>query len=175
MSYAQLEDEVFTLLSNKRRRSVVRAFQELEPPVDVGTLAEWIAADENDKSIDSLTAEERRRVYTSLQQRHLDHLEEAGVIERNRDRIEPTDRIHELEMHLEVVGEKEIPWAQFYLGMSTIAGGVTLAAWVGIYPEFIPTISVMALIVGAFIISSAMHVYQREQQKFEVSELVGDR
>ncbi|ESS10477.1 MAG: hypothetical protein A07HR60_02492, partial [uncultured archaeon A07HR60] len=79
MSIAQVEQDVFTLLSNERRRGVVRALQELEPPVDLGDLAEWIAARENEKTVPELTSEERRRVYSALQQRHLDHLEEADI------------------------------------------------------------------------------------------------
>ena len=173
-AHAQVESDVFTLLSNERRRGVVRAFSELEPPIDVGDLAEYIAADENDKTIPELTSEERRRVYTALQQRHLDKLEEAGIIERDRDRIEPTDRIEELEMHLEVVGDREIPWAEFYLGLSAVAAGVTAAAYAGVYPEAVPAFGWTALVVGAFAVSSAVHVYKREQRKFDVSDLVGD-
>ena len=173
-SHAQVEQDVFTLLSNERRRGVVRAFQELDPPVEVGDLAEYIAADENEKPVAELTSEERRRVYTALQQRHLDKLEDAGIIERDRDRIEPTERIEELEMHLEVVEGDEIPWAEFYLGLSAIAAGVTAAAYAGVYSDAVPAFGWTALVIGVFGISSAIHVYKREKKKFDFSELVGD-
>ena len=174
MSHARVEQDVFTLLSNERRRGVVRAFQELDAPVDVGDLAEWIAARENDKTIPELTSEERRRVYSALQQRHLDHLEEAGIIERERDAIQPTDRIQELEMHLEVVGDDEIPWAQYYLGLSGVAAAVTAAVWAGVYPGSVPMVAWTALIVAAFALSAAVHVYKRQKRAFDFSELVGD-
>ena len=174
MTHAQVENDVFSLLSNRRRRGVVRAFQELEPPGDVGDLAEWIAAEENDKSVEALTSEERRRVYTALQQRHLDQLEEAGIVECERGCVEPTDRIEELEMHLEVVPEDEIPWAEYYLGLSGVAGLVVATAWFGIYPDAVPAFGWAALVVTAFAISSAVHVYKREKRTFDFTDIVGD-
>lgn len=70
--------DVFELLSNQRRRYTVRALQDLEPPIEVGDLAEYIAAEENDTTVQALSSEERRRVYTSLQQTHLDRLERGS-------------------------------------------------------------------------------------------------
>ena len=103
--------DVFSLLSNQRRRYAVRACQELETPVELGELAEYVAARECEKPVEQITSEERRRVYSSLQQRHLDKLEAAGVIELERKTITPTQAIEDLEFYLEVVPENEIPWA----------------------------------------------------------------
>jgi hypothetical protein len=44
-------------------------------------LAEHIAANENDCTLHELDRAERKRVYVSLYQTHLDRLENAGVIE----------------------------------------------------------------------------------------------
>jgi len=74
------QGDVFSLLSNQRRRYAVRACQELETPIELGELAEHVAARECEKPISRITSEERRRVYSSLQQVHIDKLEDAGVI-----------------------------------------------------------------------------------------------
>jgi len=121
--------DAFSLLSNPRRRYAVRACQQLETPVELGELAEYIAAEECDKSISEITGEERRRVYTSLQQVHIDKLEDAGVIECERKTITPTEKLEELEFYLEVVPGDEIPWAEYYLGLSAVAGALVAAAW----------------------------------------------
>src|SRR6056297_517739 len=98
-------DDVFTILSNERRRHTVRAMQELSMPIELGDLAEHVAAWELEKDVSAITSTERRRVYTSLQQTHLDKLEEAGIIECDRKTIEPTERLEDLEFYLEVVPE----------------------------------------------------------------------
>lgn len=165
------EENVFTLLSNERRRSVVLALQELDPPVDLGNLAEWIAARENKKTVSELTSEERRRVYSALQQRHLDHLEEAGIIERERDLIQPTDRLQELEIHLEVAEDDCLPWAEYYFGLSILTAGMTAAVWAGIAPVTIPEIAWTALIIGAFSVLAVVHAYERRRRVIQPAEL----
>jgi len=89
--------------------------QELSMPIELGDLAEHVAAWELEKDVAAITSTERRRVYTSLQQTHLDKLEEAEIIECDRKTIKPTERLEDLEFYLEVVPEDEIPWAQYYL------------------------------------------------------------
>lgn len=170
MSYQPTEDTVFTLLSNGRRRQVIRAFQQLDPPLSVGTLAEHIAASENDKPVEAVTSEERRRVYTSLQQRHLDKLEEAGVITCERGEIEPTDQIEELEVQLNVVEADNIGWPEYYLGLSVIAAGVLLLASTGVYPEIVPSIVWAFGVVTVFGISAAVQLYQRTTNTVAVTE-----
>ena len=163
--------DVFELLSNQRRRYTVRALQDLEPPIEVGDLAEYIAAEENDTTVQALSSEERRRVYTSLQQTHLDRLERAGIVECERNQVEPTDRLEELEFYLEVVPGNDIPWATYYLGLSGLAASVTLAAWVGIYPETVPMLTWPTLITLAFGLSALAHVWARRQQTVNFADL----
>lgn len=165
---------VFELLSNQRRRYTVRALQELEPPIEIGELAEYIAAEENDTTVEALSSEERRRVYTSLQQTHLDRLERAGIIECERNQVEPTERLEELEFYLEVVPGDEIPWAEYYLGLSGVAASVTLAAWVGVYPETIPMLVWPTLITVVFGLSALVHVWTHRQQTVNFADLFRD-
>lgn len=166
--------DVFELLSNQRRRYVVRALQELESPIEVGDLAEYIAAKENDTTVEALSSEERRRVYTSLQQTHLDRLERAGIIERDRNQIEATERIEELEFYLEVVPGNDIPWGTYYLGLSVVAAAVTGAAWMGVYPEAVPAFTWPTVITLAFGISALAHVWTHRQQTVNFGELFKD-
>jgi hypothetical protein len=165
--------DVFSLLSNQRRRYAVQACQHLDTPIELGELAEYVAAEECGKSISEITSEERRRVYTSLQQVHIDKLEEAGVIECDRKTIEPTERLEELEFYLEVVPGDEIPWAEYYLGLSGVAAVVTAGAWAGIYPDAVPAVALLALVVGVFAVSAGMHYVQTKRHKLDAG-LGGD-
>jgi len=74
-------DDLFDALSNSRRRQVIRRLN--EGAADLGTLAEEIAAVENDTTVPRLGSQQRKRVYISLYQAHLDQLEDVGIVVRD--------------------------------------------------------------------------------------------
>jgi len=79
-------DVVFDLLSNSRRRHVLRYLLTESASTTLGDLAEYIAGIENDKPEQALSSAERKRVYISLYQSHLPKMDEAGVISFENDR-----------------------------------------------------------------------------------------
>ena len=137
-------------------------------PIELGDLAEHVAAWELDKDVAAITSTERRRVYTSLQQTHLDKLEEAGIIECDRKTIEPTEKLEDVEFYLEVVPEDEIPWAQYYLGLAAVGAVAVFGGFFNLYP--LPDISIAALLVIAFALSAAGHMYQTQYNMSKVRE-----
>jgi len=156
-------EDVFSLLSNQRRRYTVRAFQQLETPIELGELSEYVAAKECNKSISEVTSEERRRVYTSLQQNHINKLEDADVVVCDRNTIEPTERLEELESYLEVVHSSQVPWAQYYLALSGVAGTVVAAVWIGGYPETVLGSGWVLGVLMLFAVSAAVHYCKTKQ------------
>lgn len=166
-------EEVFSLLSNQRRRYTVRACHQLETPIELGELAEYIAAEESDKSISEITGEERRRVYTSLQQVHIDKLEEASVIKCEQKTITPTERLEELEFYLEVVPGDEILWAQYYLGLSGVGAVFVILAWLGVYPDALTGYNLTMGVVTVFAVSAGVHYWQTKQNRLGM-EATGD-
>jgi len=165
--------DVFSLLSNQRRRYAVRACQEMETPIELGELAEHVAARECEKPIAQITSEERRRVYSSLQQVHIEKLEDAGVIDYDRKTIEPTEKLEDLEFYLEVVPGDEIPWAEYYLGLSGLAAALVASAWFGVYPDAITGYMWASIIVGLFAISAGIHYVQTKRQRLGTDLPVG--
>ena len=79
-------DTVFHLLQNDRRRAALRYLRAADGPVDVGDLAEAIAAAEQDTTVTGLSAQQRQRVYISLYQTHLPKLDDCGVVEYRKNR-----------------------------------------------------------------------------------------
>ncbi|UIO98922.1 hypothetical protein Hbl1158_10285 [Halobaculum sp. CBA1158] len=79
---------LYDVLANTRRRHVIRALAD-DPPCDLGELAEYIAAIENDKPAQQLRSQERKRVYVSLYQSHLQSLADADVIRNDDQEIRP--------------------------------------------------------------------------------------
>lgn len=78
-------DVVFDILKNERRRLVLRYLREHEGPATIGELAEHIAAYENDKTVEALSSDERKRAYVGLYQCHFPKMEDAGVIDSDRN------------------------------------------------------------------------------------------
>lgn len=73
-------DLVFDLLGTSRRRAVIRYLEAESGPVEIGDLANYIAAHEYGKSVEEITPDERKRVYVSLYQCHLPKMAAADVI-----------------------------------------------------------------------------------------------
>ena len=106
-----VEDTVLTIRSS-RRRHIITLIEEWDEKVSVGELAEAIAAIEADKTIPEVTSEERKNVYISLTQLHLETLEENGAVtyhERSKHVYtgDTTSGLAELIRHFESVCETE--------------------------------------------------------------------
>jgi len=117
------KDEVYELLSNHRRRYVLHHCKRAEGPVTLSELAEQVAAWEHDKAVSEITSAERKRVYTSLQQTHLDRMAEAGIIEFDGDEVTLTEKAEELDVYLDIVPSGSIPWGVYYRGAVRARGG----------------------------------------------------
>lgn len=80
-------DEIFDVLSSRRRRNVLHALNHGDGSTTVGDLSRRLAAWENDHADEGdVTAKERKRVYTALRQTHLPKLQEVGVVDYDPDR-----------------------------------------------------------------------------------------
>lgn len=162
------KDEVFDILSNHRRRYVIHYCKLHENPVSLSDLAEQVAAWEQDKPVTELTSSERKRVYTSLQQTHLDRLAESGLISYERDQISLSDDAQELDIYLDIVPAKSIPWGVYYLGLSLISGLVLLGVWLGFVPtDTVPTIGWAFLMLLLFLGSSIAQVAQNRRYRLD--------
>ncbi|OYR54063.1 hypothetical protein DJ73_06035 [Halorubrum sp. Ea1] len=163
------EDELFDVLSNQRRRFAVHLLKrEEEDRIAIGDMAEQIAAWENGIETTEITGNERKRVYTALQQSHLPKMDEAGVVEFNKDRgvVEPTPALQNVDLYMDVVEGKEIPWSDYYLGLSGVAVALTGAVWLGAWPfVLLPDMAWTVAIVVAFAFSAITHKYYTAEMK----------
>ncbi|UIP01325.1 hypothetical protein Hbl1158_15545 (plasmid) [Halobaculum sp. CBA1158] len=83
-------DVTFEILKNQRRRLVLSHLDAVDGETTIGELAEHIAAIENDCTVQELGAQQRKRVYIGLYQCHLPKMDDASVVDfnRNRGRVE---------------------------------------------------------------------------------------
>jgi Fe2+ or Zn2+ uptake regulation protein len=155
-------DDVFELLSNQRRRYVLHHLKQQDEAVELGTLSERVAAWENETAVDEISSTERKRVYTSLQQFHLPKREDQQVVEfdQREGTVHLSERASDLDVYLEVVEGDDIPWSQYYLGLSAVNLALLTAALVNAYPfALIPIGSWAVFSITTFLVSAIVHTY----------------
>lgn len=98
-------DDVFSVISNSRRRQVILSVDRSNRPHTAGDLAVEIAALENRIDPAHVTGEQRTRVYVPLTQSHLDTLADAGAIEYDgrSKRVEATSSTAALATHIRTI------------------------------------------------------------------------
>jgi hypothetical protein len=163
------EDDLFDVLANQRRRFAVHLLKrEEKDKLEIGDMAEQIAAWENGIDTAEITGDERKRVYTALQQSHLPKMDDAGVVEFNKDRgvVEPTPALTDVDLYMDVVEGREIPWSTYYLGLSGVAAALTGAVWLGAWPfALLPEMAWTVAIVVALAFSAITHKYYTTDMK----------
>lgn len=156
------EDDLFEVLSNRRRRYAVHALEQAGESMEIGDVAERVAAWEYDVDRANLSYDERKRVYTALQQTHLPKMDDVGIVDydKHRGTIEPRPALDDVDVYLDVVRGRDVPWSQYYLGLAGAALLLVGAVAAGVWPlALVPDVGWMAAIAVAFAVSAAIHTY----------------
>lgn len=166
-------DEVFEVLSNQRRRFTLHYLKHRNERVELGELSERVASWENETALDEVDSAERKRVYTSLQSHHLPKMAERGVVEYDEraGEIELDASAANLDVYLEVVEGKDVPWSQYYLGLGAVNAALVAAAAVGVWPfGTLSAVALAAFVVTTLVVSAAVHVYHDSSQRLGEQE-----
>lgn len=165
---AEERNQVFSLLSNQRRRYALHACQS-EERLLISELIETVAAWEYGKKPTALSSDERKRVYTAMKQHHIPAMVNAGVIEIEGGEVLLTDEGEDIEIYMDIVSDDSIPWSKYYLGVSVVSAFVIAVAWAGVYPR-VSGFVWAALVVAIFGISSGYHVYRSRGMRLGATE-----
>lgn len=156
------QDTVYDLLSNKRRRFVISKLRRTDGAVSVNELSEAVAAWENDVEIDELTDKQIKRVYVSLYQIHIPKLDEAGLVDYDKDagEVELTPAVSELDSYLpeQEADDEGIEWPLVYGAVA--AGALALYAGVLLFPDafaWLPLTALNVAVFGALVLVAATH------------------
>ncbi|GAB3419467.1 hypothetical protein GCM10027435_20860 [Haloparvum alkalitolerans] len=153
------DNEVFEMLANRRRRFVIHALKGEEEPMDVSELSRRVTAWEVGVEPDAVEYEDRRNVYSTLRRTHLPKLEEKDVITVDDEgTVRPTPALESLDVYVEVLEAREVPWNLYYLGLAGVAGALLLAVATGV-PGLagLSPLAVGAFTVAAFGVSAVVH------------------
>ncbi|SHH61737.1 DUF7344 domain-containing protein [Halobaculum gomorrense] len=159
--------EVFQLLGNDRRRYTLHHLMRRKS-AEIGELAEQIAAWENEVDVAEVDSAQRRCVYVALHQTHLPRLDHAGALnyESTRDEIELTETGEDLRVYMDVVRGNDIPWSEFYLGLSGFAAALVTVAWLDIFPFSIGSdAAYAAFVVVLFAVTSIVHLVRSRRNR----------
>jgi hypothetical protein len=165
--------EIFEVLRNQRRRYVLHFLQQDGRPVELGDLAQQIAAWEYETTLEGVTPEQRKRVYTTLQQTHLPKMDEATILSFDSDRgvIEPTERTREISIYLEIVPGREFAWRELYLSLGAVSCALVAGLWLGV--PLLTALSDLAwagIIAAVFTATAAAHIYHERHMRLGRSE-----
>lgn len=164
--------EVFRLLGNDRRRYTLHHLMRTES-AEIGELAEHIAAWENEVDVAEVDSAQRRCVYVALHQTHLPRLDDAGALnyESTRDEIELTETGEDLRVYMDVVRGNDIPWSEFYLGLSGFSAALVTVAWLDIFPFSIGSdAAYAAFVVVLFTATSIGHLVRSRRNRLGVGD-----
>jgi DNA-binding transcriptional ArsR family regulator len=164
-------DQIFDVLSNRRRRYVIHYLsQHDDESVSLGDLSRQIAAWETGNDPDYIAYDERKTVHTSLYQNHVPKLAEAGIIEYDsrEGTVRPTDAYEEVDLYLETVSGDDVPWSVYLLGLAVGMTLLAVAVWLDLPPFSAVSDALWSLFVSvSFLVSTAVFAYvNRSQMRF---------
>ncbi len=150
------KSEIFGVLQNDRRRCVLEILRK-QGNQSVRSLSEEIARLESGEADPKSSV--RKSIYVSLLQTHIPKMENLGVINYNRenDFVELLPAASHFDIYMETVPKGDIPWSQFYVGLSTLAVVGSVTIYLGLL-EWITSDQWMLFISGLFMVSSVAHM-----------------
>lgn len=164
-------DEIFTILSNRRRRRVLQYLEAHdETRVDLRTLVDALAEWEYGEPAETLSWKQRKRVYTALRQSHLPKLADAGAIEYDpsRGEVTLTEETREFQVYLEYVPKGDIPWSLCYLGLTAVAATMLTLSWLSIFPfDGLSGFSLSVITLAMFAVSAVVHTVHSRRNRLD--------
>lgn len=150
------KSDIFSVLQNDRRRCVLEILRR-DGNQSVRFLSEEIARLESGEADPKSSI--RKSIYVSLLQTHIPKMESLGVINYNREQdfVELLPAASHFDIYMETVPKGDIPWSQFYVGLSSLAvvGSVTIYA--GLF-KWVTSSQWMLFISTLFMASSIAHM-----------------
>ncbi|WP_049926235.1 DUF7344 domain-containing protein [Halopiger goleimassiliensis] len=160
--------EIFEVLRNQRRRYVLHYLKQDDRPVELGDLAQQVAAWEYETALDEVTPDQRKRVYTTLQQTHLPKMDEAGILsfDSNAGVIQATERTHDISVYLEIVPGHEFAWRELYLSLGAVSCALVAALYLEIYPFTMASeLAWAGLIAATITVTAIAHIIHERNMR----------
>ena len=162
-------ERIYGLLADRRRRYALHYLMQRREAVPLRELAEQVAAWENDKPIDALRSQERKRVYIALYQSHLPSMDREGIVRYDTDRGEVSldPSFADVDIYLEAVPRDDVPWSVYYLGLALANALLLLLTYHGVTPfDRLPHLAVGAVVLVTFAGSALAQTLLERRMRF---------
>jgi DNA-binding transcriptional ArsR family regulator len=155
------ESDVYTVLSNRRRRDTLETLFRTQDEITVRELSEIIAAKEAGER--PAPRKVRESVYVALHQTHLPTLDDHGLVDYDRDRklVRSNRRARDVSPYLDVRTAFGVSWVGIYQWLGII-GLCVMVATVADAPivELLPPLLVGSAFLGAFALASGIRLWR---------------
>lgn len=161
-------DDLYGVFANRRRRYALHYLQQVDGRTGLGEMAEQIAAWEYGKTRQEVTSDERKYVYSALQQRHLPKMHDIGLVEFNKrdGTVEPTAVLDEIDVYAEVVEKDNVPWGVYFPSLSAVHSVLLTLVGFDVAPLTAFSDFKWALIIlSSFLVSSLVFLYDTKRMK----------
>jgi hypothetical protein len=162
------ETDFHEILSNPRRRYAINYLKFREEAVELGTLAEHLAAWEQDIQLRDVSSAQRKRTYTALQQEHLPKMDSVDIVDFDRRDgvVKPAASLGDIDIYTEVVSGWNFPWSDYYLGLSGRGVLLLLGSAIDVSPlATLPDLAAGVFVVTAFGVSALAHAIITRRMK----------
>jgi hypothetical protein len=152
------KSDIFGVLQNDRRRLVLELLR-TQGSQSLRSLSEEIVRIESQNEEPKRNV--RKSIYVSLLQTHIPKMESLGIVAYNQEQdiVELLPASQDFDIYLETVNKGDIPWSQFYLGLSIFATVSSILIFAGLI-KWIPSSKWMLFTNVLFIAASIAHMYQ---------------
>lgn len=168
-------NDVFEILRNERRRLTLQYLDRCKrESVPLRDVVDYVASHENETPIEELDPGKRKAVYTALRQSHFPKMDELGVVRYDhlRGEIELTGAAKDVQLYLEYVPENEIPWHEYYLGLTAVGAALLVVTWVQIPPfDRLSWFALTVLFVLLYGSSAVVHAYHARRTRLDFGNL----
>jgi hypothetical protein len=69
------------------------------------------------------------------------------------------------------VPHDDIPWSEYYLGLSAVSAALIVVTWLGVYPfSGLSGLGLAALLVTLYTVSAVVHTYEASKNRIGAEE-----
>lgn len=167
-------DDIFEILRNRRRRLTLQYLNNTEgDQVPMSEVVDYVTSHESGCSIDEIDSGKRKAVYTALRQTHFPKMDDLGVVDYDKLRgdVELTDAADDARLYLEYVPEDEIPWHEYYLGLTAVSAALFAVVWAGVPPfDRLSWLVLAVTYVVLFGTSAVVHTVQARNTRIDYED-----
>lgn len=153
-------DTMLEVAQNERRRRILRHLATTDGGVQIGELAETLAAEEYDCPDGEPTSTQRKRMYVGLYQGHLPKMDDMGVVEfdKDRGRVEPGPYAGQVTRFVNRATGDEPAWPRYYLGLALLAGALFVVSLLVPASRLFVDMG-LAVVLGLLAVTAGAHLY----------------